>query len=93
MPKFDPTKTSIKEGYEFVSASGTLEVEQRLIKIPDALFSFQDYVGLFTRKDGAANLANVERDLAVLNGCEVEVRIKILKFPVQSIVKEGSAKQ
>lgn len=81
LPKFDPTKATIKEGHEFISASGILDVEQRNIKIPDALFDFQDHVGLFVNKNGASNFANVERDLAHLNGCEVEVRIKILKFP------------
>jgi len=81
LPDFDPAKSNIKEGCEFVSASGVLDIERRHIKIESALFNFQDFIGVFKRENGASNFANVELDLAGLNGCEVEVKIKVLKFP------------
>jgi hypothetical protein len=52
------------------------------------LFDFEDYVGLFTRENGAANFANVEHDLVMLQGCEVRVNIEIVKLPVQFISQE-----
>lgn len=78
-------KGTIKEGEDFLSLSGVLDVERRCTIVENMtgfpIVHMEDFVGMVTRKDGGSNFANVERDLAHLNGCDVEVRIKIVAFP------------
>lgn len=94
LPKFDPTKHNvIKEGYEFVSAEGVLEIEKRLVTVEESMLNMEDFVGMFTRENGGSNFSNVEHDLALLNGCKVRVKIEILKFPILDNPKEKEVKK
>lgn len=66
---------------EVVQAEGVIEIQRRRMEDKTNLFSFEDYVGLFTRENGATNLSTIESALAHLNGCKVRVKIEILEFP------------
>jgi hypothetical protein len=70
-----PKNTKAKLG-EFVSAEGVIDVQKRYTELPT-----ETIVGLFKREDGASNIANVEHDLAALNGCKVRVKIEVLEVP------------
>lgn len=47
--------------------------------IPDVTYKL--LTGLFVTKTGASNIANVERDLKLLNGHKVRVTIEVLDIP------------
>ena len=79
IPKYIPSEGM--ELKEVVQAEGVIEIQRRRMEDKDTLFSFEDYVGLFTRENGATNLSTIESALAHLNGCKVRVKIELLEFP------------
>lgn len=73
----DTSKKSIYEGW--------VDVEEQQ-SIPDIPMNY--LTGLFITKTGASNIANVERELKILNGHKVRVIVEVLDVPENRLPSE-----
>ena len=70
-----PINTTAQLG-KVVIAEGVVHAEKRFTTM-----AIECVIGYIERKNGCSNLANVEQELAYLNGCKVRVIFEILKLP------------